>query len=129
MAQKNKPVEAGDPIYAETFNELISSVNEARIEDVAPPLALSRGPGGSILWLASDLLETSFAKSGGSGVPALTGTTPGFADVVLYSFDGTSLTAGDTVKAFNPSTTAVGANKWLILLTVQGSPVVIVEAC
>lgn len=75
------------------------------------------------------VIAASFAKSGGSGIPALTGTTPGSATVTLYDFDGTSLTAGDTATAFNPSTTAVGANRWLIVLKVQTQWVVIVEDC
>jgi hypothetical protein len=69
------------------------------------------------------------AKSPGGGIGAMSGTTPGSATCTLYNFDGTSLTAGDTDTVFNMASTAVAANKFLQVKSIQGHWFVDVEDC
>jgi hypothetical protein len=53
-------------------------------------------------------------KTGGSGVPAMTGSTPGSGTVTLYTYNGATLTAtSQTVQAKNEASTAAGANKFV----------------
>lgn len=68
------------------------------------------------------------AKAGG-GILGRSGTTPGAADVTLYNFDGATLTAGATVRAYNLATGAVAGSAWLILLNVGRYWFVIWEEC
>jgi hypothetical protein len=70
------------------------------------------------------------ARTGTGGVPAMSGTTPGHADVTLYEFDGTTLTlSGDTLTAYNMVPAAVAANKVVLLHWANGYPFVVVEPC
>jgi hypothetical protein len=70
------------------------------------------------------------ARTGTGGVPAMSGTTPGQADVTLYEFDGTTLSLGsDTLTAYNMVPAAVGANKVVLLHWANGYPFVVVEPC
>lgn len=72
-----------------------------------------------------------WAKSSASGIPAMSGSTPGKAtDVTLYDFNGTSL-ATQTVQetAYNLGSTAVGASKWLLLARIGKYWFVIWEDC
>ncbi len=63
------------------------------------------------------------AKTGGGGIPARAGTTPGSATVTLYYIDsGGAITkktdgagADVTVTAYNLSTTAVAANAYVFI--------------
>lgn len=119
----------GRAIEARTINRTAAEVERLGSLRVEPPLDLQQTPGGPLLRLVGRLIAASIAKSGAGGVPALASNTPGSATVTLYGFDGTTLTAGDTATAFNISTTAVGANKWLILLRLMRWWFVIVESC
>lgn len=71
------------------------------------------------------------AKTGGSGIPAMSGTTPGSATVTLYEFDvdAVSLAAGDTVTAYHIGSTAVGNNKFIQVKWIDGGWFVDVESC
>jgi hypothetical protein len=73
---------------------------------------------------------TALAKSGGSGIPALSGSTPGSGTVTLYSFNGTTLSATTTtVTAYNMTSGAVAANAWLQLKLIAGYWFIDVEGC
>lgn len=70
------------------------------------------------------------AKSTSSGIPAISGLTPGSDDVEWYEFSGSSLVdTGETFVACNLSTQAVGALKWLVCVKVGITWVVIFESC
>lgn len=76
------------------------------------------------------MTEPRLAKTGGGGIPAISGTTPGSAAVTFQKFDGTNLSARtETITAFNLSSSAVGANKTVILEWVSGYPFVVWEDC
>ncbi|WP_422930088.1 hypothetical protein [Singulisphaera sp. PoT] len=61
----------------------------------------------------------------------MTGTTPGTADVVLYTFDPESgqLVAGETVKAFNCCRTVVAATTWILVDLIDNQWFVSAEDC
>lgn len=113
--------EVGKPIAARRINwpaEEIARLGNLRVE---PPLDMVSGPTGPLIRLVTSALLGRVGKTASGGVPALSGSTPGKAtDVVLYSFDGTTLTAGETVTAYNISSVAVGGNKWVLLKRVLG---------
>ena len=76
-------------------------------------------------------LEYRYAKAPGGGIPARSGTTLGSGTVTFYTRSGATLTLGSaTATAYNPSTTAVGANKVIIVIGREGGPWdVVVESC
>jgi len=126
LSSRTKP---GERLRAENTNEVKAALRRGRLA-VAPPLESLDTPGGTLIRFGGDLVKTTLAKSGTSGIPANANSVPGSAaDVTLYSFDGTTMTAGAPTTAYNLSTTAVGANKWLILLSVGGLNFVIFEDC
>ena len=65
------------------------------------------------------------------GVTVASGTTLGSGTVTFYTRSGATLTLGSaTATAYNPSTTAVGANKVIIVIGREGGPWdVVVESC
>lgn len=71
------------------------------------------------------------AKTGGSAIGAMSGSTPGSGLVTPYEFDGSTLvTSGVTTTAFNLHPTAtVSANAWIMYIEVQGFPFVFWEPC
>lgn len=69
------------------------------------------------------------AMTGSSGIPAMSGTTPGKGTVTLYKFDGTNLTSIGTITAYNNFTSAVGNSKNVILEWVNGYAFVVAEEC
>ena len=76
-------------------------------------------------------LEYRYAKAPGGGISARSGTTLGSGTVTFYTRSGATLTLGSTTAtAYNPSTTAVGANKVIIVIGREGGPWdVVVESC
>jgi hypothetical protein len=111
-------IETGVAWFDSWIDRIVSAIERALSVDVSPPLQIRRGPDGTqIAW---SMPVFAHAKSGGSGIAAMSGTTPGVADVTLWDFDGTTLTSQTvTVKAYNKSATAVGNNKHLILVMVD----------
>jgi hypothetical protein len=100
------------------IDRTVSAIERALSIDVSPPLQMRQGPDGT--QLAWSLPIFAHAKSGGSGIAAMSGTTPGVADVTLWDFNGTTLsTQAVTVKAYNKSATAVGANTHLTLVMID----------
>jgi hypothetical protein len=110
------------------IDRTVSAIERALSIDVSPPLQMRQGPDGT--QLAWSLPIFAHAKSGGGGIPAMTGSTPGVADVTLEDFNGTTLSSQTiTVKAFNKSATAVGANKLLIIVMIDKWWYVLWEDC
>ena len=67
------------------------------------------------LWMNPEI-QGAVAKAGSSGVPARSGTTAGYADVSVYYLDSEVLTdTGETVRAYNMSSTAVANNAWITI--------------
>lgn len=70
------------------------------------------------------------ARTGGGGIGAMSGSTPGTGTVTLYHYDGSTLTsAGETFTAFNISPSAVGADKYVGIMWVQSFWLVVVDGC
>lgn len=110
------------------IDETCSAIERSLNLRVAAPLVANLRPDGQYLSFAGVYL--ALAKSGGSGIPALSGSTPGKADVTLQLFDGSSVSTDTrTEKAYNLSTTAVGNNKLLVLAKVGKWWIVIWEDC
>lgn len=87
------------------------------------------GPMG--IHLAYAAKHWQWAKSSASGIPAMSGSTPGKADdIVLYDFNGTTLASQTiTETAYNLGSTAVGASKWLLLAKIDKYWFVLWEDC
>ena len=78
----------------------------------------------------SGAIGAQLAISGAGGIAARSGSTPGKASVTLCTFDGTTITTGTTVvDAYNLALGAVGASKYLILISVLGYNFVVWEDC
>lgn len=70
------------------------------------------------------------AKTDGSGISALSGTTAGSGNVVLYEMDGDGeLTDTDVTLVCWNLGTAVGANKFILVVFGTRGPWVVVEPC
>jgi hypothetical protein len=103
----------------------LTSINDSALADPAYELNGIRAvtPGTRVLltrspttgeWVFTAPPLFLVGKTGGSGVPAMSGAVPGSATVTLYSYDGTTLTAtAQTVAAKNEASTAAGANKFV----------------
>lgn len=74
---------------------------------------------------------TRIAKTDGSGMTALSGTTPGYGNVVLYSFDrdAGTLTSRDTIKAYNSMPSAIPANLWIKVSRIDGAWFITNQQC
>jgi hypothetical protein len=66
-------------------------------------------------------LATYIGMTGGSGIAARSGTTPGSATVTLYKINSgpTLATATTTVTAYNLSTSAVAASAYVVIMQEQ----------
>jgi hypothetical protein len=108
-----------------TFADLDAAVSDNTLKDPAYELNSIRAvtPGTRVLlarspttgeWMFTAPPLFLVGKTGGSGVPAMSGAVPGSATVTLYAYDGTTLTATtQTVAAKNEASTAAGANKFV----------------
>lgn len=77
--------------------------------------------GGVVGWIA---------QTGASGVPAISGSTPGSATVTLYAMVSGVLTSlSATVTAYNMTATAVGASKFIGITWRSGGWFVDLESC
>lgn len=120
-----------DPLTAANVNAIKDALRRGRLT-VAAPLELIDTPDGSLLRWAGASPLGRIGKTGAGGVPALAGSTPGtISTVTLYDFDGSTLTANETgVTVFNISSTAVGANKWIMVKVIFGGYYFVdVESC
>jgi hypothetical protein len=108
-----------------THDDLGPSISDNSLADPAYELNSIRAvtPGTRVLltrspttgeWVFTAPPLMLVGKTGGSGVPAMSGAVPGSATVTLYAYDGTTLTAtAQTVAAKNEASTAAGANKFV----------------
>jgi hypothetical protein len=124
-----------------TFADLDATVSDNTLKDPAYELngikavtpgtrvLLTRSPTtGEWMFTAPPLFLVG--KTGGTGIPAMSGNTPGSAPVTLYSFDGTTMTATSQVVTTFNTTPAVAANKFVQLkIGPGGYPFVDVEPC
>lgn len=129
MITKIDRLETGIKDLDSYVNYLCTAIELATNVTVSPPLQMRRTPGG--LQLAWSMKTWQWAKSSSSGIPAMSGSTPGSAtDVVLYDFNGTTLsTQAVTDKVYNMGATAVGASKWLLITKVEKYWFVVWEQC
>lgn len=110
------------------IDETLSAIERSSNVRAAAPMVANLRPDGMFLSFAGVYL--ALAKSGGSGIPAMSGSMPGKADVTLQLFDGSTLSSDTrTEKAYNLSQTAVGNNKYLILAKILKWWFVIFEDC
>ncbi len=72
-----------------------------------------------------------FAKTGGGGVAARSGATLGSGVVTVYKADALGVLSATTttLTAYNLAGSAVGANKYIVIIPVAGLWVVAVEDC
>lgn len=122
-------IETGVAWFDEWIETIVSAIERALTINATPPIEAKSGPDGTHLRFTG--LVFAHAKSGGSGIPAMSGSTPGSDDVTLYHQDETDdlVTQNVTVKAYNMSGVDVGADKNLILAMIDNRWFVIVEGC
>lgn len=89
----------GKPILASSLNWLMRQCKKVdRIQGVAP-IEVVNTSNGILIRLATKLFEVRIGQTSGT-ISARSGTAAGSGSVVLQSFDGTNLSAGETVTAY-----------------------------
>lgn len=116
------------PIFTKWAASIAESLESLMNLSVAPPLELSRNKNGYALRLVGGAGIT-IALSGSGGVAARSGTTPGSGTVTLYSFNGTTISSGSTVTAYNMGASSVAGNTYLMLMAIGGYWFVVWEDC
>jgi hypothetical protein len=125
-----------------TFADLDAAVSDNTLKDPAYELNSIRAvtPGTRVLlarspttgeWMFTAPPLFLIAMSPAGGVSAMSGSTPGSASMVLYSFNGTTLTATtQSMTAFNTTAKPVGGSKFVQLKIGPGGYVFVdVESC
>jgi hypothetical protein len=120
----------------------LTSINDSALADPAYELNGIRAvtPGTRVLltrspttgeWIFTAPPLFLIAMSPAGGVSAMSGSTPGSASMVLYSFNGTTLTATtQSMTAFNTTAKPVGGSKFVQLKIGPGGYVFVdVESC
>lgn len=122
-------IESGIAWFDAWVDEVLSAIERALNINATPPLQAKSGPDGTHLRFTGTIF--AHAKSGGSGIPAMSGDAPGSADVTLYTLDetGTLATQNVTVKAYNKSGTDVQPDTHLILILIENHWFVDWEDC
>lgn len=121
-------LKTGIPGLDSYISYLCTEIELACNVTAAPPLQALRTPAGLNLRMAASTFQWAKSKSG--GIAAMSGSTPGKADVTLWDFGGTSfVTQNVEVEAFNVGSTAVGATKLILLAMVGKYWFVIWEDC
>lgn len=122
----------GDEMIDGWIDGLVSTVERNSNVTATGGIQARVGPNGIALSLVGDGL-IKIAKSGGSGIPAMSGTTAGSGTVTLYDLAGatgtTVATQAVTVTALNLASTAVGNNKMIGLVKYDKFWVVFCEWC
>ncbi len=126
---KLKRVKPGDPITAIMWNSLCDAIERQEIT-VTAPLAIQSGPQGTVLSLASGG-DMRLAKTDGSGLTGRSGTTMGTGNINFYSSDSAGVLAaiGNTEVAKTFSATAIPANKYCLVVWVDGLWIVAAVEC
>lgn len=68
------------------------------------------------------------AKTGAGGIPAMTGSTPGVAEITLWTL-GSTIVVGEPDIAYNIAPSAVSANMLIVVLWVDSEWLAIYEIC
>lgn len=90
---------------------------------------ISNGPFGIVAKL-QEFLGIMLVKTPIGGIPALSGTTPGQADCVKLTWDGTALNTGTVpVRVYNPWAFAAGGNKTAIAFKFASSYWLLTWSC
>jgi hypothetical protein len=111
------------------LEEVFRAVERSLSWSWGPGFHVEDGEGGRTVSLALPPV-VMVAKTGGSTIPAMSGSTPGSGAITLYHFNGTSLVSGaaDTAKNLHP-TEPVDADKWLKVIRIDGVWWVFWEPC
>jgi hypothetical protein len=122
-------VSFGDEEIDAAFRRWREAIEQANNWSVAGNAEFDAGPSGYALRV-KPTPGAKIAKVGGTAIPAMSGSTPGSGEITLYTFDGTTLAAGQAETAFNlhPSAT-VSANAWIKVIDVEGHWFVFWEPC
>lgn len=128
MANDTPPDTSGAPAAGAGFTvrDAMRVASVTRIVERKPKNPPTQGR-----WQGGSLPPARFAKSGITGIPAMSGSAMGSATVRLYNSDssGNLTDSGVDVTAFNISTAAVGNSKFLIVEYVGGVWAVVAESC
>lgn len=110
-------------------DDTVGQIEAARNVTVSPPLQAMRTQNGLHLSCAIPAV-TRLAKTGGSGIPAISGSTLGSADATLYNLNNGVL-ASETItdKVYNMSSRTIGANKMILCAQVGNCWVAFWEDC
>jgi hypothetical protein len=124
-----KRLAAGDVIRAEWLNAIVDEVKRLGTVRTSGVLYSRAGPGG--LMMGVNIPDAGkVAKTGGSTIAAISGSTPGSGAVTFYDFNGSTLTArSDTLTVYNLASVAVEANTWIMVKLVDGYWFVDWEQC
>lgn len=119
--------------FDEWIDTLVTAIEASLNITATPPLAAFTNEHGINLALLGNS-NFVIAKSGSSGIPAMSGSTPGFDTVTLWDITwGTSAptiaTQTTTEKAVNLGSNAVGNNVMLVCVRVKKWLVVVTEFC
>lgn len=120
----------GDPEVDATFRKWREAIELSLSWEVGGSADFFAGPNGLEL-LVKRPQAVRIAKVGSSGIPAMSGTTPGSGGVTLYTFNGTTLAvSADAATAYNLHTSdPVAANAWVMVAYIDGWPFVLWEMC
>lgn len=119
----------GDEMIDGWIDGLVSTVERNSNVTATGGIQARVGPNGIALSLVGGG-TLALAKSKTGGVPAMSGTTPGKADVTLWDYDGDVIaTQAVDVEAVNMGSDAVDENKLLILGRMEKYWLVLWEVC
>lgn len=68
------------------------------------------------------------AKTGGTAIAAMSGTTPGVGEITLYTL-GSTLAVGPPEIAYNIAPEEVAADTWVVVMWVDNEWLIIYEIC
>lgn len=117
----------GEELTPKRLNELVDAINVVASMQVGPGLSLLRSPGA--IRLEAIPQHVLVAKTGGSGIPARSSTTPGNANVTLQYKIGGVYVDGPIVSCDNWTATAVGNTVYILVAPCGSDYVVVAEDC
>jgi len=129
MAVSIDRLKTGMPELDAYIDYLCSEIEAARNVTASHPIQARVTPNG--LQLAGSVPGIRLAKSKSGGVPKMTGSAPGKADVTLWDYDGSNISSQTVdVEAINLSTLDdVGGSKLILIVPFGKWWIVIWEEC
>lgn len=121
----------GDGLHAATINAHTEELRKLNRVRTGSGLSSRMGMGGLAMGVVFPVVA-KIAKTGGSGIAAMTGSTPGSGAITLYDYDGSTLVAGQADVAKNLATGADGAiaaTAWVVVVEIDGFWFVLWETC